>query len=390
MIRRILVIGGLALAVAGGARFVLAELTEHRWERRKAELLELAVFQPKERRPWEVRFESLAQRLGSSERMDEIRASKYRPLVCLGDEPARPLDDFERVWVTSLWNELAGLEPILAELRRLPIGSLAWHGPTAKLATMRELALALCARAWTAAEAGDSEGAAQDYADALRLARATNDGSTLGTMIRSACDRITLDSLRAVLALGPSPSALAATLAPLLMDWAYDADEAERAIRRDLAWVADSEEGGEDGFEPAEGLQRLAPLESALELAHGPIEAVARLREELVAGRVAGAPRDGLRLLATPVSYLHARHAQRNVALTALAVAAFRERHGEFPATLAELEALEPALALDPLTGATLPYSRSDSGAQIGPVSWGTRVDVWQDADASPYVWTLR
>lgn len=390
MIRRILVIGALGVAVAGGARFVLAELTERRWERRKAELLEMAVFQPKERRPWEVRFESLVERVGSSPRMSEIIDSPYRPVVCLGDEAPRALDEFERVWVAALWNELTGLDPILAELRKLPIDALAWHGETAKLVTTREATVALCARAWMAAETGDSEGAGLAYADALRLARATDDGSTMGTLIRFTSEQTTLRSLRSVLDLGASPSALQATVAPLLMDWNYDARAAERMVRRDLTWLAEVEESGEEMFGPAVGLQRLAPIEGVLELAHGPIEAVVRLGEERVSGRIATTPRDDLRLHARPLSYLHARHSQRNVALTALAVAAYHERHGTFPGQLSDLEALAPELTLDPLTGSALPYSRSDSGAEVGPAAWGMRVDVWQDLAASPYVWTLR
>lgn len=117
---------------------------------------------------------------------------------------------------------------------------------------------------------------------------------------------------------------------------------------------------------------------------------MARLRETRPSGRVASAPRDDLWLLSMPISTLHARHAQRNVALTALAVAAFRERHGRFPAALTELDGLAPELTLDPLTGSPLAYARSDSQAEVGPAAWGTRVDVWQDIAASPYVWTLR
>ncbi len=390
MIKRILVIGSLGLAVAGGARFALHELTERKWERRKTELLEIAVFQPKERRPWEVRFESLVERFRHSEVKDEILDSMYRADVCVGSEAPRALDDFERVWVAALWNELTGLDPVLEELRKLPIDTLVWHGETAMLGTMRELTLALCARAWTAAEVGDSQGAAQAYADALRLASATDDGTTMGTEIRYTCEQTTLGSLRSALSLGASPSALQAAVGPLLMHWNYNAPAAERIIRRDLTWLAEVEKGGEEIYGPAEGLQQLAPIETLLELASGPIEAVVRLRETPPSGRVASAPRDDLWLLSRPICTLHARHAQRNVALTALAVAAFRETHGAFPTTLTELTDLPPAHALDPLTGARLPYSVSGGTARIGPAAWGERVDVWNDIDASPYVWTLR
>ncbi len=390
MIKRILVIGSLGLAVAGGARFALVEMTERRWERRREELLGMAVFPPAERRPWEVRFESLAERVASSPRVDEILDSPYRPFVCLGDGEPRALDDFERVWVEGLWNELFGLEGILAELRRLAPEDLQWHGETQKFLTLRVFVHALCGRAWRAAEAGDSGSAAQAWADALRLARATCDGTTTGTVVRFGCDELVLRSLRAALVLGTSPGALEAALAPLLADWAYVPEDAEHVIRRDLAAVAGGEPGGSDGLDPAEALRWLAPVERAIELAHAPIEAVARLGEEPVAARDAAAPRDGLWLLSTPVSYLHARHAQRNVALTAFSVAAFRERHGEYPAALSELDGLAPDLALDPLTGAPLAYARDASGAYVGPAAWGTRVDVRADPDASLYAWWLR
>jgi hypothetical protein len=393
MIKRILVIGSLGLAVAGGARFALVEMTERRWERRREELLGMAVFPPAERRPWEVRFESLAERVASSPRVDEILDSPYRPFVCLGDGEPRALDDFERVWVASLWDELFGLEGILTELRKLPPDALAWNGETQELQVLRVLVHALCGRAWLALADGEPEAAAEAWADALRLVRATDSGTAIATLARSACDGMSLGSLRSALALGMSPGALRAALAPLLEGWAYDPERAERMIRRDLTAVAELQQSGATELDPAGALRWLAPVERAIELAHGPVEAVARMREQEAESRDSGGgsdARDALWLLGTPVSYHHALHAQRNVALTALAVAAFREARGAFPATLAELTDLPPAHALDPLTGARLPYSVSGDTARIGPAAWGERVDVWNDIDGSPYVWTLR
>lgn len=395
MIRRILVIGGLGLAAAGGARFCLielrSELTERRWERRRQELLELAVFPPQQRRPWEVRFESLAQRVGSSPRIDEILRSPYRPVVTLGTGEPHGLDDFERVWLESLWNEFAGLDGVLAELRKLPLDELDWHGEAQTLFVSRELTNALCGRAWLAVERGDSGAAAEAFADALRLTRATTDGTAIATMVLVACNGITLRSMRSVLARGASPSALREAVAPLLEGWAYDPARGELVVRRELAFARNLE--GVD--EPADVLRWFAPVERALELAHSPVERVARLHAEHTNGRGSkgsdgGLSDDGLWSLGFSVSYLHALHAQRNVALTALAVAVFREEHGEFPAASSELSDLEAEHALDPLSGAPLPYSLSDDGARIGPAEWGTRVDTRESIDDSLYLWTLR
>ena len=391
MIRRILVIGGLGLAAVGGARFGLAKLAERRWERRREELLALALFQPTERRPWEVRFESLVERLGSSKHLDEIHDSPYRPVVCFGEEAPRRLDAFERVWVESLWNEFTGLDSILAELRKLPLDALEWHGRTLHLTELREPMDALCARAWLAAEAGDSEGAARSYADALRLARATDDGTGVAMSIRLACDGTTLRALRASLALGTSAHALRAAVEPLLADWDYDPARAERVLRRDLAFLRDLD--GREADDPAGNLRWFAPTEHAIELAHAPTERFAQEYRTAAARAEPSEPRadsGALDLLLTQLFLEHARHSQGEVALTALAVASFREEHGEFPAALAELPDLAPEHALDPLTGAPLLYAVSEGVARVGPAAWGERVDDYPQDQGSLYVWTLR
>jgi hypothetical protein len=116
MIRRILVVGTLGLLVAGGARFALGELSERAWQKRKGELLELALFQPELRRPWEVRLESALNCVRSSPRFAELSTSAHKPFVALGEGEPRALSELERLWVEAAEGEFAALEPLLASL----------------------------------------------------------------------------------------------------------------------------------------------------------------------------------------------------------------------------------------------------------------------------------
>ena len=265
MIRRILVIGGLGLGVAIGARFVAnelgSELTARRWERREAQLLDMALFPPMERRPWEVRFESLAERVRNSSRYHEIMASSHRPTVHRGTDAPRPLDGPERLWLESLWNELVGLDAVLEALRRLPPEDLEWHGETARLSFLRDVTSALCGRAFLAIESGNVETMALAYADALRLLRATSDGTVMGTEIQRLGEETVLRSVRSALALGASATALRGALSPVLEEWRYDAARVERVIRRDLGVLAKLEPNEEPWDDPAWKLRYFEPVE---------------------------------------------------------------------------------------------------------------------------------
>ena len=381
MIRRLLVLGAVGVALAGGARFALGELAGRRWETRKAELRALALFPSGVRRPWELRFEALVARLSTSERFSEIVESPYRSYIAWGSGEQRPLDDFEKIWLESLWNELAGLDSLLAEVRALPLEELAWGGGPTKLMTLREITNALCGRAWLAVEAGDGAAAAQAYGDALRLALATDDGSSIGAMIHVASDGIVLRAVRSALAFGAPPRTLRAVIEPLLAGWEDVPDRAERAIRRDLALGAATAEDEPDS--PVEALRQFAGVEAALALARGPAEELVRARDDRAASE------QSLQVAWTSVPLcLHGMHAQRNVALTALAVAELRQERGTFPASLAEVETLPRKHAIDPLTDELLPYSLTDSGARIGPAAWAAHdAPVPED---SLYAWTLR
>ena len=87
---------------------------------------------------------------------------------------------------------------------------------------------------------------------------------------------------------------------------------------------------------------------------------------------------------------LRQSESQRNVALTALAAAAFREQHERFPTSLAEIDDLPREQTLDPLTGAPLPYALVEGLARIGPAAWGEQVSGPSLLDDSLYVWSLR
>lgn len=374
MIRRILVIGSIGLALAGGARFALSELAERAWEQRKQELLGRALFQPEARRPWEVRFEALQERMQGSPRIREITHSPYRPHVAWGSGEPRWLNAFEKVWAESVCGELAGLDSVLKDLRALRPEDLRWHGATAKLLSLRECTNALCARAWIALEKGDHEAVARAYADSLRLARATDDGTSIGAAVRWACEGIALRSLRSALDLGASAAELRVALAPLLADWAYAPERGERCIRRDLAFLADFHPGA---GEFASARAWLEPVEQAFELAQ---ESAATTRGERGGGQ------DGW---TTGIEVLHERHAVRNVVLTALAVAESRAQHDAWPATLTAIDDLPAEHALD-TGGAPLAYSVDASGAHIGPASSFGRSSAWAGEGEPLHAWTLR
>jgi len=399
MIRRILVIGSIGLALAGGARFALHELAERAWEKRRQALLAEALFQPELRRPWEIRFDALQERMRSSPRFAEIRDSAYRPHTAWGAGEPRALNDFEKVWVESAWGELDVLDSILEDLRALAPRDLAWSGPTVGLLSLRECTNALCARAWIALEDDDQERMARAYSDALRLARATDDGTAVGTAARSACEGIALRSVRSALALGASAGALRAALTPLLADWTYTPERGERCIRRDLAILEDFHpEEGESGAQKRRECDSarawLAPVEKALRLAREPVARTpwaCKVHSQVSRDR----NDDDMEHLSWDswtlgIKLLHERHAVRNVVLTALSVAAFHTEHDAWPASLSDLDDLPAEHALDTLTGAPLPYTLEANGARVGPASFCERTATWQGEGEPVYVWTLR
>lgn len=383
MNRRLLVLGTLGLLVAGGARYALSALSERAWEKRKHELLELALFQPELRRPWEVRLQSALDCVKASPHFGELCDSTHKPFVAVGEGAPRALDELEKVWLMAAESEFAPLEPLLATLKKQPLAELEWHGPVMSLMVLREVTNALCARAWLAHEDGGDDAAARAYADALRLTRATDDGTQLGCLIHATCDGILLRALGSALAFGLSPTVARAELAPLLDGWAYDA---EHTLRRDLSLVTDLTQCDGESTPPREALGLYADVEAGLALVRGPVEELVRANAQPADIQDARSPRKWTYAAMT----LHQLESKRNVALTALAVASFRERRERFPTALSELEDQPREQTLDPLTGAPLPYALVDEGARVGPAAWGERVDVSSHAGDSPYVWTLR
>jgi len=383
MPRRLLIACGIALALVLAARWTRLELAERAWTKRRAELTQLALPPETLRRPWEVRYEALQRRASDSERFDELLESPHRPEVAWSGG-ARPLDEFEALWVAAAETEHVGLDSILRELRALPVDELAWHGEPVKLLTLREVVDFLCARAWLAVGRGDHAAAARDYGDALRLAQATDGASLIGTMIRYACQGIVLRSMRGALALGLSPGELRAAVAPVLAAWAYDPARAERGIRGEItAFLA--EVGPRAPDHPLDALRQLRTIDEALTLARLP------LASSPWGGEASESPvPDGPIHWHAGVRQLHAFHAAGNVALTALAVAAHRETRGAWPATLAELTDLPAEHALDPLTGAALPCALTAEGARIGPAAWAERVEASDDLGSSLFFWGLR
>lgn len=389
MLRRLLIVAGIALVLVLGARFALGELAERAWEKRRAELATLALPPETLRRPWEVRYEALEQVLATSERFRAIVDSTHRPEVAWGGESPRPLDEFEELWVAAAAEELTGLESILRELRGLPLDELVWHGDAVRLSFLREAVDFLCARAWLAAGHGDDAAAARGYADALRLAEATDERSLIGTILRYACQvNLALVSARAALELGLSAQALREATEPLLAGWAYAPARAELGVRVEItAFLEAAGDGTPD--DPLAALRYFGTIDEALALARGPLESTPWAQPILPKA----ADASGLAPLVqwtTGVRQLHAFHSAGNVALTALAVAAHREEHGAWPATLGELDDLPVEQALDPLTRAPLPYALTPDGARLGPAAWVERVEGGDDVDQLPFVWTLR
>jgi hypothetical protein len=389
MMKRLLVFAVVGLALVGGSYVGLRELTARAWEARRAKLVAMAESGPSARRPWEFAFEALGTRL-TGEHHGTLADSAHRPYVAVGEGAPRALTQEERLWIEAAASELDGLEQLLAEVRRLDPTRANWGGKCATLLTLREVTVVLAARAWLALEEGDSASAAATYADALRLAAATDEGTSFAAMTRLACEWIVLDATRSALAFGLDARAARAELAPLLAAMVYDPERAERAIRRDLSYLARGDEPAECDS-PAAALQWFAPVERALELARTPLERTpwAELPLVLEGAQAADAfaERDEA-LWHTGTWALHARAARARVASVALEVAEFGARVGRWPATLAELDSAAQEQR-DELAGAELPYWTDGRRARIGPAAWGERVDRWERMDESPYLWEL-
>lgn len=390
MQKRLLVLATVGLALVGGSYFGLRELTARAWQARRAKLVAMAEPGPTARRPWEFAFAALGTRL-TGERYETLTDSPHRPYVAFGDGAPRALTQGERLWVEAAWSELDGLERVLDEVRRLDPARANWGGEGAKLLVLREVTDVLVSRAWLALEEGDSARAAATYADALRLAAATDEGTSFAAMTRLACEWIVLDATRSALAFGLDAHAARAELAPLLAAMTYDPARAERAIRRDLSYLAGGAEL--EGTEtPAGALKWFAPVERALALARAPLAETPWAKLPLVlAGAKTQEPfaeRDE-ELWNLGTRTLHDRAARARVASVALSVAEFGARAGRWPVTLAELDSA-PEERRDELAGAELPYWTDGTRARIGPAAWGERVDRWERLEESPYLWELQ
>jgi len=393
MWRRILLAGGLALALFAGTRLVRGELARMAWETRRAALLELATehvpARTDARRPWELGFETQQTLSQSSSRFSELIDAE-RPTFAWGAEPPRSLSAGERAWIADMHQELSGLARVVEQLRRLDVEDLEWHGEVVRLGFLRECTHLLCASAWQAAEEGRPSSAAQHLVDALALARATDGGDSMSLLVRASAEGIALRSARALLASGQvSATLLRGALAPLLADWSYAPDAAEARLYRDLTQLAAFEPPGDDHWSAwarryGYALEWARPVERALDATRLPVRS---------------GPWAGSQYGETPNTWfvateaLHRRHAQRNVALTALAVADWRERHGTWPGTLADLgEELGDEDRLDPWTGRPLAYSLGESGARIGPATWALAVGKPVEEEAAEQAllaWTL-
>ena len=369
MILRALTIGSLVLAVTGGAYFAWNR-PERAWERRLIELRRLAIPNPGPREPWELAYEALKERLLDSPRFDELTSSDHPAHRAWSEGEPRALDPLEREWLAGMWSELAGLDEILASLRLLPLEEIGRHGTDepAKMYLTREIANALCGRAWLALEVGDDARALAAWTDALRMARALDEGTTVGTVIRGISEGIVLGNVRASLELGMNASLVRQELLPFYLDCGNVASRAEHAIRRDLSVLGSAESI------PARALEACRGVEEALARTREPARAFFEEYERVPYNE----------RLVIVIDYLHRWHAWRNVAFTALAVAAHREQHGRLPATLDEIATLEPELRLDPWTGIDLPYQLASSEARIGPpAAQECASDVFAE-------WTLR
>jgi len=387
MLRRILVLGGVGLALVLGARYALHDLTRRAYETRRTQLASEALPAPAARRPWETRFEGLCERMRGEPELRELAESAHRPWVAWGLGEARPLNDLERLWVEAATNQLVGLDAVLMALHGLPPDDFSWGGSTVSMNLLRECVNVVCAEAWLAAQVHDDPRAARLYGDALRLAMATDDGTSMGLFVRDAGTGVVLRSARAALDLGLEPSVLGASLAPLLAEHGYTPEAAERRIRRDLALL--EEPGTEEDWpfeasDAPEALSWLLPVEEGLAIARLPAA------ESPWASQPAESrPSGPLEAWTFATRELHAMHARRNVALSALAVAAFRAEHGRWPSTLAEVADLGADARADTL-GGELAFVADGTLAVVGPPQWAVHVEEVEDAETALYLWTLR
>lgn len=378
----LLVLAGLAaLAVGWHVR------TGRAYRERIDALVALSIPASPARRPWEPRLEAMAARLIAQ---PDFPPEGPRPLSAWRE--ARDLDAEERAWLEAATAQLAGLDRVLAALRELEPGDLAWNGETMKLLFTRACTNVLTGRAWQSRDPAP-------LLDALRLLRATDDGTTIGSVVRTTSERLVVECVHAGVASGRFEArSLLAQVGPLLDDWVHTSERAERRLLRDLSQIGrlvHAEEVERAGpraraLRQREILQFLAPVEEALEIARLPAYQTPWVVQEGRAALLGGdnSPKP-LSVWCTATAQAHGRHASRNVLMTGLAVAAFRAEHGRWPERLRELAGLADEDTLDPVTGRRLAYSVDAAGARIGPAGWGVLGDPRPDPHTSPYGWRL-
>lgn len=370
-----------ALALGGYVR------TGKAYRERIDALVALSIPPSSVRRPWEPRLEAMSTRL-----MAQRDFPPEGPRPCSAWREARDLDAEERAWLDAATAQLDGLERVLAALRELDPGDLAWNGETSKLLFTRACTNVLTGHAWQSHDPAP-------LFDALRLLRATDDGTTIGSLVRTTSEQIVLECVHAGVASGRFEArTLLAGARPLLDDWTFSPERAERRLRRDLSQIGHLVHA--EGLELAgprdralrqrEILSFLEPVEQAFEIARLPAHQTPWVVEEGRAALLGGdtSPRP-LSVWCTATAQAHGRHAGRNVLLTGLAVVAFHEANGRWPRRLGEVEELPEEDALDPVTGRGLAYSLDAESVTIGPAGWGVLGDPRPDAFASPYGWRL-
>jgi hypothetical protein len=362
--------------------------TARAFRARLADLVALSVPPSPVRRPWEPRLEALEARLVAD---PGFPPEGPRPTAAWREAP-RDLDAQEQQWVTEAGAALEGLESVLVALRRLEPDALGWNGSTVRLLFARACTNVLLGQAWS-----DRDEAR--LIDALRLTRAVDDGTTMGSLIRTASEGMLLDCVQAGVADGRfRAQELLEGVRPLLDDWAHEPERTARRLRRDLAEVArlarvERVEQASWLARPVrqrQVLQLLAPIEKALEIAQLP---AARspwvLRGELAALLDREAEGSSLSVWCNATADAHRRHASRNVLLIGLAVAAVREERGRWPERLEEVAGLEAEDVLDPVTAGPLPFSVNEEGVTIGPACWGLIGDPRLDPFRAPYGWRM-
>jgi hypothetical protein len=279
-----------------------------------------------------------------------------------------------REWLEGGAELVARAESLLfdAQVREALDRGLRLYDETPRMMSSRNVVNLLVVDALLAAgEEGGTERAAERFALALDFAAAVDDRSMIAAMVRVGLENIVCRAVRVALSLpNVEPAELRTALEPRLergMDAAYRSE----VVRSDT-WALASHAPGLAGIQPdAEGEEVMRYFLSQLD----------RLETEQLLARIPS-PRfleawqgitalDDVRGIFYSVApSMHQHLARRALLRVHLGLAEHRRRTGEWPHELAEAApCFASGIPVDPHTGLSFCYQRTEQGALVGPAA---------------------